>query len=57
MSNMIKYIAPYAGSIGLVIFFLFFIVAAFWAFRPANKARFNQYANIPLREDNDDSRR
>jgi cbb3-type cytochrome oxidase subunit 3 len=51
---MIDWIANNAGMTGLLFFFSVFCVIAFWAFRPANRERIEDYRNIPLREDTND---
>lgn len=34
-----------------------FLGIVFWAFRPRNRARFESYGDIPLRDDDDDKER
>ena len=43
-----------AGLAGLLIFFIFFLGVVFWVFRPGSKSKYQQDAQIPLKEyDND----
>lgn len=39
------------GTFMLVVFTVAFVGIAIWAYLPRNKARMNDYAEIPLRED------
>lgn len=48
---MMDFITHYAGLIGLLIFFVFFVVVVAWALKPANRDRFNTCARIPFAED------
>jgi cytochrome c oxidase cbb3-type subunit 4 len=41
----------YTKIIALLMFMPIFIGVAVWAYWPANKAKFDQYAQIPLQED------
>lgn len=43
--------SPAAGMIGLLFFFLFFCGVAFWTFRPGAKKKYDEIAEIPLKED------
>jgi len=43
------------GSVVTVLFFLLFIVILWWAFRRENKQKFEDAANLPFREDADES--
>ena len=47
---MIDFLAHHAGLIGLLLFFIFFLIIAFWAFRPSKKAELQAHAHIPLKE-------
>ena len=40
-----------AGLYGLVIFFVFFIAAVAWLFRPGASKKYKSYGEIPLKED------
>lgn len=39
------------GLLGLLFFFLFFCSVLFWVMRPGSKKKYNQNAQIPLKED------
>lgn len=41
----------YSKIVSLLIFFPMFVGITFWAYRPKNKAMFDQYAQIPLQDD------
>lgn len=43
---------PFWGVWAMVLF----LGIVFWAFRPKNKRRFDSYAEIPLRDDDDKER-
>lgn len=43
-----------AGTIGLLLFFIFFLVMLAWVFRPGSKRDYAKCANIPLKEDKND---
>jgi cbb3-type cytochrome oxidase subunit 3 len=45
-------IYEYAPSASLIFFFLFFLGAAFYAYRPAAKQTMKDHALIPLKEEN-----
>lgn len=47
---MIDWIAHNAGTVGLVFFFIFFTVMALWTYRPGAKEKYQENANIPLKE-------
>ena len=47
---MLDFITAHAGMIGLLFFFLFFISAGLWTFRPGAKKDYQDHANIPLKE-------
>lgn len=51
---MIDWLSDNAGMTGLLFFFSTFCAIAFWAFRPANKDKMEDYRNIPLKEDVND---
>ena len=36
---------------------ILFVVVVFWAFRPKNKARFENYGSIPLRDEDNGGQR
>ena len=48
---MIDFLAHYAGLIGLLFFFTFFTLTAFWVFRPGSKQDYDAKSFIPLNED------
>lgn len=39
------------GLLGLLFFFLFFCCVLVWVMRPGSKKKYNQNAQIPLKED------
>lgn len=39
-----------AGLIGLIFFFVFFCGVALWTFRPGAKKKYQNHADIPLKE-------
>lgn len=45
-------IYEYAPTTGLIFFFTFFLWAAYQAYRPSAKKQLQEYAHIPLAEDN-----
>ncbi len=51
---MMAYASPFssvlAGTIGLLFFFVFFVVMALWVFRPGSKEKYKSDAKIPLKE-------
>ena len=53
---MMNWILAHGSLTVLVLFFSLFIIFGFWAFRPRNRDRMDEYGQIPLREnDNDQS--
>jgi cytochrome c oxidase cbb3-type subunit 4 len=51
MSTTYEWLAQFAQSAGTVYCFLLFLGALVYALWPANRARFNEAARMPLRED------
>ncbi len=51
MSTTYELLAHFAQSAGTVYCFLLFLAALVYALWPANGARFNEAARMPLRED------
>ncbi len=47
---MMSQLAQHGPLASLLLFFATFLCFAFWAYRPANKARFESYGRIPLNE-------
>ncbi|MER2520590.1 MAG: cbb3-type cytochrome c oxidase subunit 3 [Bdellovibrionales bacterium] len=43
-------LAQHGPLASLLLFFTLFLCFAFWAYRPANKERFESYGRIPLKE-------
>lgn len=48
------WLSEYAGIIGLLFFFAFFLAVLLWVFRPGSKADYQKKAQIPLKEDESD---
>ncbi|MCD8496721.1 MAG: cbb3-type cytochrome c oxidase subunit 3 [Alphaproteobacteria bacterium] len=46
--------SPVFGLTGLIFFFIFFIGVVIWVFRPGSKKKYEQDAQIPLKERNDE---
>jgi cbb3-type cytochrome oxidase subunit 3 len=46
----------FSSWFGLILFMALFIGVVFWAFRPKNKQKLENYGSIPLRDDDDDER-
>ena len=44
----------YAGMIGLLFFFFFFVGMLIWLFRPGAKDKYKKYGEIPLNKDKED---
>ncbi len=44
---------PDLGLIGLLFFFAFFCVVAFWTYRPGAKDKYKSFGNIPLTENDE----
>lgn len=51
---MIDFLNIHAGTLGLVIFFLFFVGMLLWVFRPGSKEIYKAQGDIPLKEGKDD---
>ncbi|MCB1651474.1 MAG: cbb3-type cytochrome c oxidase subunit 3 [Alphaproteobacteria bacterium] len=51
---MIDWVSQHAGVIGLLFFFSFFVLAALWIYRPGSKKNYQEQANIPLKEEDDE---
>ena len=45
----------YAPTIGLLFFFVVFIIIAAWTFRPNAKSTYEEKAYIPMKEEENDS--
>lgn len=48
--------SAYAGTFGLLFFFIFFCAILIWVFRPGSKQGYEEDARIPLKEREDDER-
>lgn len=48
---MMDWITHHAALLGLLFFFIFFVVMAFWVYRPGAKDSYKHDAHIPLNED------
>ncbi|MCB1784267.1 MAG: cbb3-type cytochrome c oxidase subunit 3 [Alphaproteobacteria bacterium] len=51
---MIDWITHNAGLVGLLFFFVFFTIMALWIYRPGAKGTYQNLANIPLKEGEND---
>ncbi len=51
MTTTYEWLAEFAQSAGTVYFFLFFVGTLVYACWPSNRARFDEAARMPLRED------
>jgi cytochrome c oxidase cbb3-type subunit 4 len=51
MTATYEWLARFAQWAGALYFFLFFLAILAYAFWPRNRARFEEAARIPLRED------
>lgn len=51
MDSTYKLLASFAQSMGVIYFMAIFLVVVVYALWPANKARFDEAARMPLRED------
>ncbi len=51
---MIDFLVKYSPLIGLLFFFALFCFIAFTLFRPKSKKKFQDYANIPFKEKEED---
>ena len=47
---MMDWIGQNAGLIGLLFFFTFSVLMAIWVFRPGSKKTYQDFAGIPLKE-------
>lgn len=51
MKEGLKYFTDtYLTSIGLLLFFVFFVAVIFWVFRKGSKAFYNKASQLPLNE-------
>jgi len=50
MMEIMDFLTHHAGLIGLMFFFVFFVVMAVWVFRPGAKIMYQGCADIPLKE-------
>lgn len=50
----LDWLSAHAGMIGLLFFFIFFVVMAAWVFRPGSKTLYAANALIPLNENDND---
>jgi cytochrome c oxidase cbb3-type subunit 4 len=51
MTTTYEWLAQFAQSAGTLYFFVFFLVTLVYALWPKNRARFDEAARMPLRED------
>jgi cytochrome c oxidase cbb3-type subunit IV len=51
MTTTYEWLAQFAQSAGTVYFFIFFLATLVYALWPRNRARFEDAARMPLRED------
>jgi len=51
---MMDWLADHGSLVILVFFFTLFLAFAFWAYKPTNKAKMDEYGQIPLRETGND---
>lgn len=51
MTETYRFLAQLAQSAGLIYFMVLFLAVCAYAFWPRNKARFDEAAAIPLKED------
>jgi cytochrome c oxidase cbb3-type subunit 4 len=51
MANTYAFLAHIAQSVGVVYFMAIFLAVVAYALWPRNKARFDEAASIPLKED------
>lgn len=52
--TVLDWIADNAPEIGLLFFFLFFVVMTVWVYRPGAKKEYQSFASIPFEENKDD---
>lgn len=50
---MMDWLNNYGSLLVMLAFFAIFLGFAFWAYRPANKRKFESYGHIPLEESRD----
>jgi len=50
MMELLDFLTHHAGAIGLLFFFVFFVVMVGWVFRPGMKTAYQTCATIPLKE-------
>lgn len=50
---MMDWLSTQGSVLVLVMFFLTFLAFGYWAFRPANKQKMEEYRQIPLKENDD----
>ncbi len=51
---MIDWLSHNAPMIGLLFFFIFFVLMALWLYRPGAKGLYQSHASIPLEESKDE---
>lgn len=51
METTYQFLANFAQSVGVIYFMGLFLAIVAYAFWPSNKARFEEAARVPLRED------
>lgn len=51
MSAIYKFLAEFAQTYGLIYFIAVFMVVVIYALWPSSKAKFDEAARMPLRED------
>jgi cbb3-type cytochrome oxidase subunit 3 len=49
-----QFASTHMGIIGLLFFFIFFVVMIAWVFRPGSKMKYQQDALIPLKDDDNE---
>ena len=47
---MLDWITHHAGVIGLLFFFIFFVLMTLWVYRPGAKKKYQDKANIPFKK-------
>ena len=50
---MMDWLAIHGPTLVLVVFFLMFLTFTFWAYRPSNKNKLEDYGHIPFKESRD----
>ena len=48
---MTSFASAHAGTLGLLIFFVFFMAMTAWIFRPGAKKKYERDAQIPLKDE------